>query len=264
MFRSIADQAISLQMDMQLVQTDLVKGLDTAPANISGSGPTLLYIALPHSPSGWIPTKETYKQLAEWSVTQGAPIVVDMVYDDFLPDRTTVLHPMHFELGLEDLYIVNSVSKNYGAPGARIGWIASSESNIERLTSLLEQQCIAVSSSSQGYAAELLAVDNGPLREVVERGRKAIMTTELALDLRITGSTAGVQCVFECADVPVADLADHLLRNYGLLVATSENYAQLADSVEFVRLPLGYPEDVVRTASALIQRGYLDLRGDLR
>jgi beta-methylarginine biosynthesis bifunctional aminotransferase len=204
---------------------------------------------------------ETISRLVDACVRRGCAVVADLVYDDFVLSDAIVRHPLAATEHWEHVFVVNSVSKNYGAPGLRVGWVTSHPRNVSALTALLERECIAVSATSQLGALDLLRHGNADLRATVERGERLVHELASRLpQLALSRPPAGTQCLLSLVRRDVSRFADHMLRRHRVLVATSEGYEGCP--VGHVRIPYGYPEAVIRPALELIARG-VDERDDL-
>ena len=196
-----------------------------------------LYINSPHNPSGEYldarQMKEISQLLQDWSLHA----VIDAVYDSYFFDGGRPTVPT--QIGMADhLYFVCSMSKNFGLPGARIGWLISSRSNIEAAMAWLENENVSVSSISQELATRVLSLGNGPLlgsMTSVRAGTLKFLAREFDLD-RIP--PAGTQMALKLPVDDVEQFADYALNEHELVLATSSNYAGF--QTEFIRLPFSY------------------------
>ena len=102
----------------------------------------------------------------------GARVIVDAVYEDFVFDGQCCHLPRQPDC--EHVAVLNSVSKNFGAPGLRIGWIVAAAKDVAQLTGDLERECVAVCSDAQVRAAEIVSRSNGPLVAHVDAARGAV------------------------------------------------------------------------------------------
>lgn len=212
----------------------------------------LIYLNSPHNPTGSVCAAPLLEQLVALAQERGIALIVDQVYDDFTFDGAARLSPLMYSDAWDQLYAVNSMSKNYGAPGLRIGWIISAPPNIAALAGRLERECIAVGGSAQAQAQTLIEQGNQPLLAHVEQRRAAIEQRLRQIpQIRFARPQGGTQ--FFVA-LPVADVeafADQLLLDSGLVLATSSNYAGLEGA--FVRVPIGYPATTADRAIALLE-----------
>jgi beta-methylarginine biosynthesis bifunctional aminotransferase len=149
------------------------------------------------------------------------------------------------------VYTVNSMSKNYGAPGLRVGWVVSSAENVRELSALLERECVCIAGPSQRLAAALLEHGNAALVAHVDEGRRILAAALRELPgVRCDAGPGGTQLF---AALPVDDVeayGDTVLRERGLLLATCSQYEGVTGP--FVRLPFGAPPATLARALALL------------
>jgi aspartate/methionine/tyrosine aminotransferase len=151
-------------------------------------GTRLLYVNQPHNPTGTLMDGPTFERLIGMVQERGVRLFSDEVYrgleyapGDRLPaacdrDRRAV------SLG--------SVSKSYGLPGLRIGWIATHDEALRRqVIDLKHYTTICTSAPSEQLAA--LALRHGP--ELLDRNRELVRAN---LDL-VDGFLAGHAATFD-------------------------------------------------------------------
>ncbi|HVG59543.1 MAG TPA: beta-methylarginine biosynthesis bifunctional aminotransferase [Hyalangium sp.] len=215
----------------------------------------LIYFNSPHNPSGEVCTRETVEQLVALAQERQAGLVADMIYDSYCFGEERPINPLMISQDWQRLYAVNSMSKNYGAPGLRIGWIVSDPRNIAPLGGALERETVAVSGISQVQARRMLEHGNEALLEAVRQGRQTISE-------RLSSFITGVECEPPAGGVqyflrlPVADVeafGDYMLVEHGLVLVTTSNYDGLGGS--FMRLPMGYPVATLQRAMELLSLG---------
>jgi len=196
-----------------------------------------LYVNSPHNPTGeYIDARlmnDIGQLLADWSLDG----VIDAVYDSYFFDGGRPSLPKN--VGAADhLYFVCSMSKNFGLPGARIGWLISSRRNIEAAIHWLENENVSVSSVSQALATRVLSLGNGALiasMTVVRARTLEFLRSEFELQ-RIP--PAGTQMALKLPVDDVEHFADYALNEHELVLATSSNYAGF--QADFIRLPFSY------------------------
>ncbi|GAA6143182.1 hypothetical protein NBRC116584_30000 [Hydrogenophaga sp. 5NK40-0174] len=195
-----------------------------------------IYLNTPHNPTGCAVPKDDILSLAALAERYRLELIVDAVYEDYVFDGLDASIPRlphcdHF-------FLINSVSKNYGSPGLRIGWVVASKKNIDRLTGVLERECVAVCSIAQSRAADVLENGNVSLVHHVERNRKGVFEALRSVRGGAFASTsAGTQVMLQCEVDDIEAFADYSLSKYGLILATARNYANIAS--QSVRIPLG-------------------------
>ncbi|MES2622390.1 MAG: pyridoxal phosphate-dependent aminotransferase, partial [Bacteroidota bacterium] len=80
----------------------------------------LISITNPHNPTGKLYSRQTIQQLIQLAEEKNCRLLVDETYRDL--NFQTELNPYVAEQS-DKVISVSSVSKSYGAPGVRIGWI---------------------------------------------------------------------------------------------------------------------------------------------
>ncbi|GAP48938.1 beta-methylarginine biosynthesis bifunctional aminotransferase [Streptomyces azureus] len=220
--------------------------------------PTVVYVNLPHNPTGEVLRHEYVDVLRALAARPDVHVVYDAVYDsfDFGPDRC----PTPVDLAVEEggLTIVNSVSKNYGRPGDRVGWIVAAQENIARLVPRLEWEAVAVNGRAQLDAVAAIDRGNAELVEGVRAGRAA------ALDhARETGGAGslppgGTQLWLDLRVADIERFADFALERHHLVLTTSANYVPVVRG--HIRFPTGIPAERMRRALTALHEALDDWR----
>lgn len=100
---------------------------------------------------------------------RGIAVILDEVYAGFGRDSDVAL-----VAGRDNLLVLNSLSKSYGFPGLRIGWIAGAEDTIDRLGCEFPES--SISCFSLAMAIRVLGDDEWvrDFRDAVVRNREAL------------------------------------------------------------------------------------------
>lgn len=217
----------------------------------SGEDMRLIYVNSPNNPTGQVLTSAQMARLAALAAERGAKLLADVVYDSFAMPGVDRGSPLADRAAWPHVYTVNSMSKNYGSPGLRVGWVLSSAENVRALSALLERECVCVAGPSQRLAASILKYGNGVLVAHVEQGRRRLMEALRQLPTIACEPGPGGTQLF--ASLPVEDIeayGDTVLRELGLLLATCSQYEGV--SGPFIRLPLGAPWDTLAQALSML------------
>lgn len=230
---------------------DKDKLLETLSKNIN-SNTKILYLNSPHNPVGDIWEPDELTDIIHYCQQGSITIIFDAVYDNFNFSTKSIVSPLSLTEQWDHLYVANSMSKNYGAPGLRIGWLMSAKNNILKLSGDLETQCISISPPSQYMATNLLKEGNLLLKKTVQDNYLRIQTLLLSYLPRDAFylPEGGTQIILY---LPVKDIeyfADYMLTEYQVILCTSSNYRGLTK--EFIRLPLGQPMEDLEYALPLI------------
>lgn len=217
-------------------------------------GAKLVYLNLPHNPTGEMIASDELAAMLDIARQYGTAVVADLVYDAFLFDGYQAVSPLLCTQEWSNLFVLNSMSKGYGVPGLRVGWVVSTAGHIEQLTSRLEAECISVCTASQQYAAELIAHGNTDLVERVQAHWK--FAGELLRQLpevKFTPPQGGTQYFVEMPVDDVEAFADFMLVEYGLVLVTSGNYC--AEPRPCIRFPIGHDKETLEAGLALLRQG---------
>jgi aspartate/methionine/tyrosine aminotransferase len=116
----------------------------------------LVCVNFPNNPTGALPSRETFTRLAQLCDERGIRLFSDEVYRGLELDRAMML-PQAAELS-DTAISVNVMSKSYGLPGLRIGWLATQDRPLlERLEGRKHYTTIANSAPSEFLATTALA-----------------------------------------------------------------------------------------------------------
>jgi aspartate/methionine/tyrosine aminotransferase len=108
----------------------------------------VLYINQPHNPTGTLMSRDTLEQVAELARERGIVLFCDEVYRELEHDPGARL-PAACDL-YERAVSLGSISKSYGLPGLRIGWLATRDQAIrDALVTLKDYTTICASAPSE-------------------------------------------------------------------------------------------------------------------
>ena len=130
-----------------------------------------LVVNFPHNPTGFIPTADEWNSLLEIAENHGLMVFSDEMYRELEHDPARRLPPACTS-GIQHVSL-SGMSKSYGLPGLRIGWLASrSRGFLERVSSMKDYTSICNSAPSEALAR--LALAHGP--GLLDRNRERIAT----------------------------------------------------------------------------------------
>jgi len=126
----------------------------------------LIIVTHPNNPTGAVLSRQAMAEIVSRAVKFGAWIIADEVYRG--AEREGETSPSFW--GLYDrVIIVNGLSKAYGLPGLRIGWIVGPEDLVRRVWPYHDYTTIAPSTLGDRLARIALAPDNR--LKILERTR---------------------------------------------------------------------------------------------
>ena len=203
----------------------------------------LVSVTYPHNPTGTQIPFDDLRRLVDISESVGARLLVDETY------RQAAETPLPGAASLgEHVVAVSSLSKAYGLPGIRIGWITTRDT--ELMTALLaakEQIAICNSVLDEAVAAHVVTRGvghTGPLREAMFRRRDIVaewMTTEPRLEW--VPPAAGVVCfprIRREVEVDVPRFYDSLLQRHRTYVGPGHWFDQ---DDRHMRIGFAWPSD---------------------
>jgi aspartate/methionine/tyrosine aminotransferase len=202
----------------------------------------VISITTPHNPTGVTLPAETLGQVAALAARHGCRLVVDETYRDLcfgeLPHLAASLGP--------HVISVSSLSKAYGVPGIRLGWIASSDPKLQQLfLAAKEQISICGSVIHEWIGEEILArraqILSATLTEMRHRLALVARWIESEPLLEWVPPSGGVVCLPRMRSTPSGGTAGfyrRLLEAEGTYVGPG-HWFELPDSC--FRLGYGWP-----------------------
>jgi aspartate/methionine/tyrosine aminotransferase len=113
----------------------------------------LLYLNQPHNPTGALMTRPTFEKVIGLARAHGLVLFSDEVYRELEHDPAQRLPPAC------DVYeravSLGSISKSYGLPGLRIGWIATRDPGLRGAVSALKDYTTICSSAPSEFLTAL-------------------------------------------------------------------------------------------------------------
>ena len=206
-------------------------------------GATFVLITNPNNPTGAALTRDSMNRIVELTERHGAWILADEVYAGAEVDGQAT--PSFW--GAHDRVLVtNSLSKAYGLPGLRIGWIVGPDALIAELWGRTDYTTIAPASMSDLLAR--LALEPSTRARIAERTRGIVRANLGVLEEWMAAQEgrfsyrppdAGAIC-YTRFDAPVGsvELAEKLRVEKSVLVVPGEHFGM----DHYLRLGFGNPE----------------------
>ena len=191
-------------------------------------GAAVLHVVNPANPTGRVMPEAERRAIIEIATREGTWIVADEVYAGTEREGNAIT-PSFWGAG-ERVAIVNSMSKAYGLPGLRLGWIVAPEPVIEACWRRHEYAAIAAADLSMRLAELALRADVRPrlterARGLVRRGFERLRDTTDALGFSVVAPDASAMS-FVRFDLPISSetLAQRLLARRDLLVVPGARF----------------------------------------
>jgi aspartate/methionine/tyrosine aminotransferase len=220
-------------------------------------GARFVLVTNPNNPTGAALSAESMDRIVELTDRYGAWILADEVYQgaEIGDARTPSFWGRH-----ERVLVTNSLSKAYGLPGLRIGWIVGPPSTIADLWGRTDYTTICPAALSDALAC--VALEPGTRARIRERTR-GIVRANLALveewmkaqsgRFRCRPPDAGAIC-YAHYDAPIgsSDFAEKLRVEKSVLVVPGDHFSM----DHYIRLGFGNPADELREALGLIREAF--------
>ncbi|HET9948345.1 MAG TPA: aminotransferase class I/II-fold pyridoxal phosphate-dependent enzyme [Longimicrobiales bacterium] len=233
--------------------------LDALERALAG-GVRRVAVTNPNNPTGAVLSPESADRIVELAIRHGAWILADEVYQgaELGEERTPSLWGRH-----ERVLVTGSLSKAYGLPGLRIGWVVAPPALVEDLWGRTDYSTICPSALSDALAC--VALEPRARARIRERTAR-ILRANLALlegwmreqegRFRYRAPDAGAIC-YARYDAPVGSsaFAERLRAEKSVLVVPGDHFGMDG----YVRIGYGNPEGELLAALALVREAFDEL-----
>ncbi|WP_197287851.1 pyridoxal phosphate-dependent aminotransferase [Streptomyces apocyni] len=201
----------------------------------------------PHNPTGRRLTAAELRRLHELADEHGLALIADEVYSEFVPDHEPFVSTGAFDPDREHTVICNSMSKNFGISGWRVGYLIAGEGLIEQVTKLQQHLVTCAPTILCQYLAEnfeaVLASTRPQIHAMVERrGRVAAALAARGVECLPGDSTFYLFASLGRSSLGSTEFAEELLSRYRVSVVAGAAYGASCEG--FIRVSIGAePED---------------------
>ncbi|MNB92125.1 Aspartate aminotransferase [compost metagenome] len=216
----------------------------------------MVVINNPNNPAGWVYSREQLSSIYQQCRSRGIYVLVDEAYSDFLLDEA-FFSMINIVPDKDGIIVVNSLSKNMGMSGWRVGYVVSSPGVISNIQKLNQHLITCAPTILQHYLAryfeEIIEITLPQARDVVrKRQRLSRYMDQIGLE-RLSGSSTFYFFVhigkFNGSSM---DFCLYLLFKYG--VASVPGSAYGASTERFIRISFGTEsEERIHHALVLIK-----------
>jgi hypothetical protein len=237
----------------------LERGWEPDPGEIHAAvpdGTKLVVVTNPHNPSGHVLSDQARAAILARAAAVGAWLLADEVYQG--AERDGVTTPS-FWGSYERLIVVNGLSKAYGLPGLRAGWIVATPEFAAQAWARHDYTTIGPSGAADHLAA--LALGPGTRDRIIARTRRILNENYPVLDswLRRFGDTftwhpprAGAICFARYRPaVSGLELIEYVRTRHDVLLVPGEHFG----TPGFIRFGMGNETAELRAALAETERG---------
>jgi aspartate/methionine/tyrosine aminotransferase len=227
-----------------LEEKDWAPDLDALEHMVSGKT-KLIAICNPNNPTGRIFTRDEMNAIIRMADKAGAWILADEVYAGV--EQKTDEHTPSFYGLYDKVLAVGSMSKAYGLPGLRTGWVVGPQGIIDQVWARHEYNTLSATMLSNKLAALALSEEIRPL--VRQRAREYVRKGFPIMQEWMSKQNGNLRCVPPDAaaiafikydlDINSTDLVMKLIKEQSVMVVPGDHFG--LDG--FLRISYGLPED---------------------
>jgi len=227
-------------------------------------GTKLVVVTNPHNPTGHVLGDAARKAILERAAEVGAWVLADEVYQG--AERDGKRTPSFWASGYNKVIIVNGLSKAYGLPGLRIGWIVSQPGFSQEAWARHDYTTIGPSGASDHLAA--VALDPHVRDKLIERTRRILHANYPVMEawLKTFGDTftwhaphAGAICWARYRGaIPAPEVVEKLRAQHSVLLCPGDHFGMPG----FLRFGYGGELQHLQEALAETERGLRRLFSD--
>jgi len=212
----------------------------------------VLIINNPNNPSGKLYTKSEITYLFKICKKNNIILISDECYSYFLHEKKKFFSAIELGKNNKNVIVVNSLSKNFGISGWRIGYVLSHEQNIKKLILLNQQIITCCPTILQSYVAEnyfkLKKQTNKQIKNIV---KKRIIIVNYLKENKfefLNGDCTFYIFIKSKVYKNLDKICEKILHNHNISVVPGQAYG--ANTKNFIRLSIGV-EETKKIISAL-------------
>ena len=218
--------------------------------DIVSTNTKLIAICNPNNPTGYILTDNEIDKIVAIADRVGSWILADEVYRG--AERKTDKESTSFYGRYDKVLAVGSMSKAYGMPGLRIGWVVGPVDTIDEIWARHEYTTISATMLSNKLAA--LALSSGVRPRIIERTRKYIRQGYPVLEQWMNShkdtftftspQAAAITFVRYHLEINSTVFEERLRHEKSVLIVPGDHFGM----DHFVRISFGLPHDYLNAA----------------
>ena len=202
----------------------------------------LLVLNNPNNPSGRIYSSKQLEKIYIDCYKRGIYILMDEAYSDFIEEKNDFCSLASVAKNLDGVFIVNSLSKNMGMSGWRIGYVIANEDKITNLLKLNQHIITCAPTILQLYIAhyfeDIINVTLPQIKEVVQKRKRIIAYMDfIGLKYMEGISTFYIFVKMEGLKSNTLDFCLYLLFKYGISTVPGDAYGMSTN--DFIRISIG-------------------------
>jgi len=215
----------------------------------------LIALCNPNNPTGYILSPAEMDSIVRTASRVGAWILADEVYagaEQFTDTRTPSFYGKY-----DKVIAVGSMSKAYGLPGLRTGWLVAPPKMVDQIWARHEYTTISTTMLSNKLTAIALSERVQPV--IIERTRRYIrkgypllrawMEQQGTIFSCTPPQAAAIAFVKYDLDINSTDLAMRLIREKGVMIVPGDHFGM----DKYLRISYGLPESYLKGALGRIE-----------
>jgi aspartate/methionine/tyrosine aminotransferase len=223
----------------------------------------LIAVCNPDNPTGYILTEAEMDAIVAAADRVGAWILADEVYSG--AERLTETETPSFWGRYDKVLAHNSLSKAYGIPGLRIGWVVGPADTVDEIWARHEYTTIGASMLSNKLAAIALSPEVRPrltqrARDYIRQGYpilNAWMEEHEGTFTVVPPQAAAIAFVHYHLDINSTELVNRLIREKSVLIVPGDHFG-----LDYhLRISFGLPPDYLRAGLDRIHELIIELGG---
>jgi aspartate/methionine/tyrosine aminotransferase len=222
----------------------------------------LIAVCNPDNPTGHIMTEGEMEAIVTAAERAGAWLLADEVYTG--AERLTDTETPSFWGRYEKVLAMNSLSKAYGLPGLRIGWVVAPADTVDQIWARHEYVNISATMLSNKLAAIALSPRVRP--RLLQRTREYIRKGYPILDAWLEShegtfslvppEAAAIAYVRYDLDVNSTELVERLLREKSVYIVPGDHFGM----DRYLRISYGLPEEYLKAGLDRIHELIVELQ----
>ncbi len=223
----------------------------------------MIAVCNPDNPTGYILTEEEMDAIVVTAGRVGAWLLADEVYSG--AERLTDTQTPSFWGRYDKVLAMNSLSKAYGLPGLRLGWVVAPADTVEEIWARHDYVTIGATMLANKLAAIALSPQVRP--RLIQRGRDYIRRGFPILDgwleshegvfSLVPPQAAAIAYVRYHLDINSTQLVERLIHEKSVFIAPGDHFAM----DHYLRISFGLPPDYLRAGLDRIHELIVELQG---
>jgi aspartate/methionine/tyrosine aminotransferase len=223
----------------------------------------LVAVCNPNNPTGRILSEDEMDAIVAAAERVGAWLLADEVYSG--AERLTDVQTPSFWGRYDRVLAMNSLSKAYGLPGLRTGWVVAPADTVDDIWARHEYTTISITMLANKLAALALSPEVRPrliqrTRDYIRRGFPVLdgwMESHEGVFELVPPQAAAIAFARYHLDVNSGELVERLMREKSVLIVPGDHFGM----DHYLRISYGLPRDYVEPALDRIHELIVELQG---